>query len=194
MKKNYLFFFAALTAITLGGCSTTGTVPIQQAQQSSPAAVSEIPEWFSMPPKSDATAMYAVASENSRDLQLAIDKAAMSARMKISEQMRADISSLQNTFKAEGGNQADSHIEKFFNQVADQFSQQSIRGCTVVKQKIIRDDATYYRAFILVTYPLGQANEELLNKIRQADFVKSQQSADNALQKLEQRRQESQQQ
>lgn len=173
--------------ITTAACSSSNSITtIPQAKQSD---VIDVPEWYLHPPKSDTNNILSVGTERSQDLQFAVDKATLAARMGVASQVKADIASLQNSFKEEAGSQADPKLEQFFAQVGEQFASESLRGSSVVEQKIFRE-GIFYRAYVLVKYPLGQANSELWNKIKNNDYISSKQSAEQALEKLDQRRKE----
>lgn len=156
--KKLLFsvLFSAALFIFIGCGSSTVDLPKTD--------VGDIPEWFLNPP-TDPNYLYAVSTETSRDLQMAVDKATTSARTDISRQVEIKVSGLEKQFKEEIGVAEDSQLLQQFTQASKTVTNQSLTGSKVKEKKIIKDGNTF-RAYILVEYPIGAANVALMDALK----------------------------
>lgn len=128
------------------------------------AAVSEAPGWFPSPPR-DTNYLYGVATATSRDLQVALDKAATDGRAEIGRQVELRVTELQRKLDEEVGLGADAQLLKQYTQATEFVVSTSVSGSRIKDQKYARD-GDIWRAWTLVEYPLGAANQRLLEQIK----------------------------
>ena len=124
----------------------------------------DLPEWFLTPP-SDNDHFYAVATETSRDLQMAIDKAMVTARGEIGRQAEIKLEGLQKSFREEVGLGDDSQLLSQFTEATKTVLNQTLTG-SKLKEKTVNKDSNTYRAYILMEYPVGAANVALLEQLK----------------------------
>lgn len=124
----------------------------------------EIPEWY-LSLKPDPNYLQSSKTATSQDMQLAIDKAVTDARADISRQLDVKINSLEKQFKEEVGSDANSTLLTQFTQATKTITSQEITGSDVKEKKILKDGAIW-RAYVLVQYPIGAANQTLMEQLK----------------------------
>ena len=135
------------------------------------AAVATVPDWFSKPPAADDR-VYGVATSESRDLQIAIDKATAACRSQMAQQMETKYGGIVKRFQEEVGPGSADLIEQFTT--AYKFvSSQNLNGTRVKEQQVVPGEGSY-RAYVLMEMPIGEANRALMAKLaaQQAVFTR----------------------
>ena len=155
MRLIISFLFVVLS-IMLIGCG--GTKSLQATD------TGDIPDWFTNVPK-DPNFLYAAKTATSQDLQLALDKAATDARAEIARQVEIKVEGLQKRFQEETGTSTDAQLLEQFTQANKTVVSTSLSGTQVTKQKQVKD-GSLWRAYVLVEYPVGAANQALLQQIK----------------------------
>ncbi len=126
--------------------------------------VGDMPEWFLTPPV-DPNYLFAVKTETSTDLQMSIDKAVQAGRADISRQVEVKISGLEKQFKEEVGVGADANLLTQFSQASKSVTNQTLSGSKVKEKKILKDGSNF-RAYVLMVYPIGAANQALMEALK----------------------------
>ncbi len=126
----------------------------------------DIPEWFVNTPQ-DPNYLFAATTSSSRDLQIAIDKAVVAARAEIGRQTDVRIQALQKRFDEEVGIGDDSELLQSFTSAAKTVVSTSLAGSRISKQKQSKD-GNLWRSYVLVEYPIGAANEALMEAIKKS--------------------------
>ena len=126
------------------------------------ATVSTVPDWFTKPPAADDR-FYAVATAESRDMQLAIEKAAAASRGQLAQQMEVKYGGVAKRFQEEVG-ATNSELLDQFTTAYKLVSSQSLTGSRAKEQKVVPGDGTY-RAYVLMEMPVGEANKALMAKL-----------------------------
>jgi len=147
--------FAAL--IGCGGAKTTNLAP-------APPDKIKVPDWFLSTP-TDANYLFAAATMTSRDMQMAIQKAETQARTNLAQQMETKISNLTKQFQEEVGFDEDSELLQQFTSATKVVTQQTLNGVRSDEKEIVKEKGIY-RAYVLMSLPIGQANQLLMEKIR----------------------------
>ncbi len=153
LKNLTLFLLISLYLAACGG----STESIQKTE------VGNIPEWYSHF-KNDPNFFMATATETSRDLQLAVDKAEATARAKLARQVKVRVTSLVKKFKNELSNDEATKYMSDFTTATKTFTDQTLVGTRPSKQKIVRD-GNNYRAYVMMLYPIGAASEALVKSL-----------------------------
>jgi hypothetical protein len=166
-----------LVLILLAGCATpkSGSPEAQafmlqrhenQLADQVKTIVTEAPDWYLAPPKDDLN-LYASGTSTSGDLQFATDKAVLMAKANIVSRLESKISMEMKQFISESGRESDAVATKHAEQVIKEvMSEASLKGYIVLKSEL-KAQGTAYRVFVLVQYPIGDANFALKSKIRQ---------------------------
>jgi hypothetical protein len=157
MRIAGLTVLTALIAVLVVGCGG-GPKSLQ--------AVSEcdIPEWYSKVPQ-DPNYLFAARTATSQDMQLALDKATTDGRTEIGRQTDLKVQGLQKRFDEEVGLNTDAQLMSQFTQANKTVVSTSLSGSRV-KEQVMCKDGDLYRAYVLVEYPIGAANEALMGQIK----------------------------
>jgi hypothetical protein len=103
-------------------------------------------------------------------MQMAVDKAVQAARTNISREVEVKVKSLQKRFQEETGLGQDAQLLDQFTQASNTISSVTMSGSKVKKQVPMKD-GNIWRAYVLVEYPLGAAQEELRAQIKKNEQV-----------------------
>jgi len=102
--KVWIIAFVLCVMMSLTGCGTISKVnPFNDGMTEIEKSKGEIPEWFLKPENSDQKFITAVATETSKDMQFAIDKAMMVAKVHLASKLRTDVDSLTRSSSIESG-------------------------------------------------------------------------------------------
>lgn len=171
MNRRFLKWGLVLSLVLsfLAGCSSTKKVEEKTVEKTEAKAEKNVeamlvPQWMTAPPQ-DEKHFYGVATATSKDLQLALDKASTDARVEIGRQVEVRIQSLLKRFKEEIGHGDDAQLTELTTNTAKLVVSNSLSGSRIKEQKFLREGGVY-RAYSLVEYSTGAANQELLNQIK----------------------------
>lgn len=149
-----------IAALALTACGTTTRVgQTEMPKPASGRATAEVartdkvqfPAWYVEVP-TEENAMYAAGSEVSTDLQLALDKAAFSAKREIAFKINNDINQKVRESASETNYANSDTGNKQFERLTIANSKNvNLVGVTRVKSEIVRE-GNRYRAFVLVRY------------------------------------------
>lgn len=156
LLKSVLFGLSCILFVACGGPKTTNLAP--------PPKEILAPDWYLMPP-SDPNYIYAAASMTSRDQQLAIKKAETEARTNLAQQMETKVSNLTKQFQEEVGLGEDSELLQQFTSATKTVTQQTLSGSKREQAKL-QKESNVYRAYVLMSLPIGAANQQLMEKIK----------------------------
>jgi hypothetical protein len=156
MYKNSIILFAALISILYFGCS--GQKDLTNVNEG------DIPPWYINTPV-DPNFIFAAKTEVSQDMQLAVDKATNSARAEIGRSLEVKMNGLEKQFKEEIGEANNSTLLQQFTQATKSVMSTTLNGSSI-KEKQIKKEGNVWRAYVLVQYPLGEANQALMNQIQ----------------------------
>lgn len=156
MKNLISILFLAVLYLGISGCSSTTNLPGTD--------LGDIPDWYTTPPSGNDY-FYAVSTETSRDMQMAVDKAMVTARGEIGKQVETKMEGLQKLFKEEVGLGDDSQLLTQFTTATKTVLSQTLTG-SKLKEKSISKDSNTYRAYVLMEYPIGAANVALLEQMK----------------------------
>jgi len=154
--KKWLLFLLPVLGVTIIGCG--GSKPLQSAD------TGDIPDWYTNVP-TDPNYLFAARTETSQDMQLAVDKATAAARGEIGSQLQVKIEGLQKRFTDETGTGSDAQLLQSFTDAGKTVVSETLNGSKAKNQKIVKDGGLW-RAYVLVQYPLGAANEALMQQIK----------------------------
>lgn len=113
MRSNMVITLSVLCATgVLTGCSTFGdkkedavaeVAPVANTVQIPQNQIDTIPDWFLSKEIEDKKFIVVTATDISKDMQFAIDKATLSAKIQIAERLRTDVESLVRESVLESG-------------------------------------------------------------------------------------------
>lgn len=145
----------------------------------------ETPSWFLNPPRDDY-AIYAPATATSSDMQLALDKAVLSAKRSLADTLSGLLSSKMKQFISESGSSEDAVVMTESERVTSNLiTETNLAGYQRTQAKIV-PQGNQYRAYVLLQYPTGSANKVLMDRVKQERGLESKLRASKAFQDLEQ--------
>ena len=159
--------FSAITPLLAGIsllCACGGPKTVNLAPRPNQEVVKQIPEWLLKPP-ADQDHLYAAASATSRDLQVALQKARINAQADLAQQLNNRLANLTKQFQEETGMAEDSALLSQFSSATKAVTQQTLEGARVDQQQVLPEKEVY-RAYVLMSLPLGQANQLLMSKLK----------------------------
>jgi hypothetical protein len=177
--KNFIMLTTA--ALVLGACSKDMPPEVISAKafeyqtKQVETQISLMPAWFEKPP-SDDSAVYAVGTAQTPDLQLSVDIAILSAKTTLADRVDSRLRSQLKMFKQRlGSTDFDSSVLNEFEQATTNLiADADVAGYTVKEQNIVQN-GTQYRTYVLLEYKNELAmqmiktrvasNEALMNKV-----------------------------
>ena len=172
---KYLLTFTIFLAVGMIGCG--GSKSLQSA------GTGDVPEWYTNVPQ-DPNYLFAANTQTSQDMQLATDKATEAARADIARQLQVKIEGLQKRFSEETGTSNDAQLLQMFTQAEKTVVDETLTGSRVKNQKIVKD-GNLWRSYVLVEYPIGTANEALMQQIKSNNQMYTRFRASQAFKELQ---------
>lgn len=189
-------YAAVLAVAALVGCSSApkpGSPEAAAAEQKKTEeaatkavskAISNIPEWYLTPPVA-TNAMYAAGVATSGDMQFAVDRALLSAKTALASQLNNRVSSRIRDFMNEVGLANDASMSAEAERVSQNVvTEVNLAGFRREKSEVFQEGRTY-RAYVLVQYPMGDANKIVRDQVRKSDQLEARLRASKAFQELE---------
>ena len=163
MKRVILL--AAVLALV--GCASNPQTTIKQTQSPikaenkyerdmAPVPVVKVPDWFIQPPQSTEQSIFTAGQATSTDLSMAVHKATLDAAAKLSFQMKSRVDAMVKSYKADSATSGAENSEM----LARKLTRTSITGHHKVDSQITQE-GRMFRVFVLMRYPLGDANKLL---------------------------------
>ena len=147
-----------------GAQSSADTKPADAKAQPMIKSGDEVryPTWFTDKPGSDA--IYAVASEYSKDFQLAVDKTTLSAKRELAANFSSHISSLMKDFTTEVG--ADASVVRELDRTTKLVvSKVNLIGVQRTNFRVNHEDGGF-RAYVQLKYSMDESNKLLMAEIK----------------------------
>jgi len=159
MKKSLLSTLVLLSFFLLVNCSSNKDLSQTEA--------GEIPDWFLTLPE-DPNYVFAAKTATSQDMQLAIDKATTDARAEIGRTVELKLEGLQKSFDEEVGVRENATLLSQYTQATKTVVSTSLSG-SKVKDKEFFKDGEIWRSYVLVEYPIGEANNAFVQQIKKQE-------------------------
>jgi hypothetical protein len=185
MKKLLL---AASIAALVSGCSTTGSFQAQQAavdekrERAVEHAISKAPDWMTKLPK-EAGVIYANGSARSTDFSMADEKAKMFAFGRICMAAGGEVDKQGKMFRSDSGDVSTDTSEVAIRELCRRVD---ITGTEVVEIKRV-SEGQFYRTYVLVALPTGDANQLRKDRDTQALNKDIELRKDRAFKELDQK-------
>ena len=161
--KNYFLLTIMTIGLLLIGCGSKSGPDL--SPDASKKTIGNMPDWFLNNPEKEGYKYYA-ATETSQDMQMAIDKAALTAANALAGQMDSEMSALIKRAKEETGLGEDSDIIDRFSSTQEQIISKSLQDYKIKNKDIQMDSGNIYRAYVLIEWDAGAANKKLLAQIK----------------------------
>lgn len=160
MKTIYIMM-ALVAALT--GCASTTTTKMVKTEEAKPNTV---PEWFAAD-NLYPNAIIVTATDISPDMQFAIDKAMMNARVEMATRIQSKIESLVKESINQSGTTRD--VNREVARVSKQITNQRLANYTREKLTVVKEPDGY-RVFVMLKITLDESRK-LVDSVRTNDSV-----------------------
>ena len=147
MKNLYIL----LIAVIITGCSSPKMVKL-------PDTKGTIPEWFSTEPEKQGSDIIVTATDTSRDMQFAIDKAMLQGRVELANRIGVRIESLVRESVKEDSGSKMKDVDREVDRVSKQVTNQMLSMYTREKLTVMKEDGGY-RAFVMLKISEDQSRK-----------------------------------
>ena len=153
MKKYFV-----MTAITLAvvGCASNPNKMTEIKEVSKSATATTIPEWFVAGPAADGKDIVVTATDTSREMQFAIDKATMNARVELANRINIKVQSMVRESVTEEGAGKMKDVEREVERVSKLVTNQSLSMYTRDKLLVVKEDDGF-RAYVMLKLNVDQS-------------------------------------
>ncbi len=194
--KNLYIIFVMIPFVLMSACKTTpkpGTPEakalVQQNIEVKQVAaaeqiVSNLPDWCSNVPSSDF-AHYACGIGESSNLNMSRSRATLDGKRQLADMIDSEISSRMEDFLKSVGTGGNEQIQQASEIITKNVTVEAKLTGYKQKQSETQNVGTKYIHYILLEYPVGPANQALVNQIKQNEVLSTQKAADEALAELE---------
>ena len=159
----YLIAIVIFVTLLLTGCGTVSKVnPFDNGMTKIDKSKGEIPEWFLEPENGDQKFITAVATETSKDMQFAIDKAMMVAKVHLASKLRTDVDSLTRSSSIESGVGV-KNVEEETDRVQQTRVRQAIGFFKREHLQVFKEKGGY-RAYVMLKIQVDEARRLTDNK------------------------------
>jgi hypothetical protein len=97
---------------------------------------------------------------------MASNKAKTAARVDLAQQLETKMNNLTKNFQEEVGEGDDSELLQQFSSATKSVTSQTLNGSRMDQQQILPERGIY-RAYVLMSIPIGDANRQLMQKIQE---------------------------
>ena len=195
MKKTFTKVSMLAAAVALSACQTASpgspeakAIAIQKAEEKKVDAVeqvvSDLPSWCQSVPSSDL-ALYACGAGNSGNMNMARTRATLDAKRQLADMIDSQISSRMEDFLKSTGTGTNEQILQQSEIITKNVTIEAQLTGYKQKESETQNIGSKYHHYILLEYPIGKANQALLNKIKQDELLSTQKAADAAMAELE---------
>ena len=191
-----LIFKIALitTIISINACAPKPGTPeaalkikkeaIEQQQKKVDKTVSNIPKWCLKLPKSNY-ALYRCGFGESTNMNMSRNRAILDAKRLLADSIDSEISSRMDDFLKSTGLSSNEQVKQASEIVTKNTTVEAkLVGYKQTNTAVISMDGKY-QFYVLLEYPIGQANQALLNQIKNNEILSTQKDADKAMADLE---------
>ena len=161
MRRSALALLGLAILVSSCGSSMKNTdlTPVANSQ-----ILKKAPKWFVEIPQ-DPNYLFAAATATSTDMQLAINKAQTEGRNQLAQQLEVKFNGLQKRFQEETGAGNDSEYLDQFTLAYKSVVSTELHGSRISRQDL-QQEGEIWRPYVLMEMPIGQANEQLMGKIK----------------------------
>ena len=205
-SKMLMTYLAACSlALITTGCSTVKSTIGMEGNPNRMVEIEEfditgndikIPAWFLKNEQEDDSRMVVTATDISKDMQFAIDKATLGATIQLAAKLETDVTSLVRESTLETGF-GDKAVDRQIDRVSKSTTTQKVAYYKRDYMKIVRD-GEFYRCFVQISLEVdearklteegtGRSREQMMDELEQLDgaevssFDSSFDATDNAI-------------
>jgi hypothetical protein len=183
MKKAFVMLPLVLALTACGSLKYGVELESKSPFTSSPKTGDEVkyPSWYTEKYKDGA--LYAVASEYSKDMQFAVDKATLSAKRNLASNFSSHVSAMMKDYATEVGD--DSSVMREIDRTTKlMVNKVNLIGIQKTNFKI-QHEKEGYRAWIQLRYSVDDTNKLLMAEIKRNRQLETKLSASKSFRELE---------
>ena len=163
-----------LALACFGGCAS-----------SKPQKVERMPPWYENVPKDDESHLFSATMGESRKMDVAIKKAKTQARAELAQKLGTKVQNLEKLFQEEVGADPDTELLEQFTSVTKTITSETLHGTQEEEKEIQNLGNGNFRVYMLMTLPIGEANQGMLAKIRANEHLYTRFRASQAFDELD---------
>jgi hypothetical protein len=181
MKKYLVIVPLVLTVV---GCSSTPKETSNIVGPKSERMKNEVsyPAWYTKTPSGEA--LYAVASEYSKDMQFAVDKSMLSAKRELASNFSSYVTAMMKDYSMEVGELNSTVIREIDRTSKMIVARVNMIGVQRTNLAVVREDGGF-RAFVRVRYSVDDTNRILLVEIKRNKQLLARVQASKSFKELE---------
>jgi PBP1b-binding outer membrane lipoprotein LpoB len=153
MKK---YFVMTAIALAIVGCASNPNKLVELKEAPNKASAPLVPEWFTSDPQPDSKDIVVTATDTSRDMQFAIDKAMMNARVEMANRISIKVNSMVRESVLEDGAGKMKDVEREVDRVSKLVTNQTLSLYTRDKLLIVKEDEGF-RAYVMLKISVDQS-------------------------------------
>ena len=142
-----------------------------------------VPDWCKKMPKSDLF-IYACGIGNSSNLNMSNSRALLDGKAKLANQINGQITSRMTDLLEDLGENNNQVIQASERVIKSVTKETQVAGFKEVQSEF-QNIGSKFQTYILLEYPIGEANQLLYNKIKNDSILSNQEAIDSALEELE---------
>jgi len=192
--KMLISLLSGLVLLTISSCGPRPGTPeaslkiqkdqIEKTEKKVEKTVNSIPKWCLNPPISDF-ALSACGAGESANMNMARSRAILDAKRQLADSIDSEISSRMEDFLKSTGMSSNEQVKQASKIVTKNTTiEAKLIGYKQTKTDAVSMDGKY-QFYVLIEYPIGDANKALLNQIKQDNVLSTQKDADKAMAELE---------
>ena len=192
--KKLITLLSGLIILTISSCAPKPGSPesaliikkdqIEKIEKKVEKTVNSIPKWCLNPPLSDY-ALSACGVGESANMNMARNRAILDAKRQLADSIDSEISSRMDDFLKSTGMGSNEQVK----QASEIITKNTTIQAKLIGYKQTKTDAVSmdgkYQFYVLIEYPVGDANTALLKKKKKDDVLSTQKDADKAMAELE---------
>ncbi len=189
-----IYLISGLIILTISSCAPKPGTPeaaikirkdqIEKVEKKAEDTVNNIPKWCLNPPISDF-ALAACGAGESASMNMARNRAILDAKRQLADSIDSEITSRMEDFLKSTGMNTNEQVK----QASEIVTKNTTIQAKLIGYKQTKTDAFSmngkYQFYVLIEYPIGKANQALLNQIKKDEVLSSQKDSDKAMAELE---------
>lgn len=141
-------------ALAVVGCANNPN-KMTEIKEAPKTATPSVPEWFIAEPQPDGKDIIVTATDTSRDMQFAIDKAMMNARVEMANRISIKVNSMIRESLLEDGAGKMKDVEREVDRVSKLVTNQTLSLYTRDKLVVLKEDDGF-RAYVMLKMNVDQ--------------------------------------
>ncbi|MAA50935.1 MAG: hypothetical protein CMG76_00085 [Candidatus Marinimicrobia bacterium] len=178
------FIYLLALCLFASSCSVNDNSGPNLYPDAKQTTINETPEWYLNPPKKDGYS-YSTAQATSKDQQIAIDKAVLSAKNTMAANQESEMNGYMKRVQEETGLDESSELLDQFSNTQEQILSFTLKDVRTSKQKVFVEKSDngkkIYRAYVLIEFDEAardkrmldqlERDKDLYDKIRTTDLI-----------------------